>query len=277
MKLSSTSKTNYQHYKDDGVVLMRNLLDKAQLSLISAGIEQCHSHPSKRHTDYANDDDANQRFFYDAVLTSDVAEFQAVLRDSSLAEMAAKMMGSNKAIAFYISVFVRSPGTLKRTPWHQDLPYWSAIGNQTCSTWLSVDPVPESTALEFIAGSHQWDSFARPDFHSKQLEDYLVGEQNRAEKLPDIESNRDDYNIVKWDMSPGDCVFFHGMTAHGGSGGLPPELGRRAISIQWLGDDATYQPNKVGGVDPDFTQELASIGLSEGDSLASDVCPVLWP
>ncbi len=186
-------------------------------------------------------------------------------------------MGSKKAIAFYISVFVRSPGTAKRTPWHQDLPYWSATGDQTCSTWLSTDTVPESTALEFVAGSHHWESFARPDFHTNHKQDYLDGEESRADKLPDIESNRDSYNIVRWGMSPGDCLFFHGMTVHGGSGGLPPELGRQAISIQWLGDDAIYQPNKAGGVDPNFTEELASIGLSEGDSLTSDLCPILWP
>ena len=277
MRMTSVSKTICQHYKDDGVVLINNLLDQAKLDLILAGIDQCLAHPSKRHTDYANDADLSQKFFYDAVLTPEIKAFHAVLRDSPLAEMAAMVMGSKKAIAFYISVFVRSPGTLKRSPWHQDLPYWAATGKQTCSSWLSIDPVPESTALEFVAGSHQWGSFSQPDFHSQANQDYLVGQQDRVDKLPDIESNRSNYTILKWDMTAGDCLFFHGMTVHGGSGNLPPELGRRAISIQWLGDDAIYQPNKASGVDPDFTKEFAAIGLSEGDCLASDLCPVLWP
>ena len=63
MKISAELQVNYQRYKDDGVVMMKNLLDESQLNLVSAGIEQCLSHPSKRHTNYANDGDASQRFF----------------------------------------------------------------------------------------------------------------------------------------------------------------------------------------------------------------------
>lgn len=71
-------------------------------------------------------------------------------------------------------------------------------------------------------------------------------------------------------------LFFHGMTVHGGSSDLPPELGRRAISIQWVGDDVIYQPDKIGGVDPDFSMELNTAGLRPGDALACGLCPV-WP
>ncbi len=58
MKVPTVSKTHRQKFKDDGVVLVRNLFDETKLRLISAGIEKCLSHPSKRHADYANDSDS---------------------------------------------------------------------------------------------------------------------------------------------------------------------------------------------------------------------------
>ncbi len=263
-------------YQRDGAVLIKGLLNAEQLKLISNGIDRIIAKPSKRHVDYVNEGEGGQRFFYDAVMLSASEEIEAAVRSSPLAEVVAKTMNSSIATAFYVSIFARSAGTSKRTPWHQDLPYWAADGQQACSTWISLDPVPRSTALEFVRGSHLWEVFGRPDFSDQPRTGYLSGEKNRAEPFPDIESNRSDYDIIGWEMTPGDTLLFHGMTAHGGSGGLLPGLGRRAISLQWLGDDAVYSP-KEGSVDPDFTAELTAAGLRPGDPVVCDLCPVLWP
>ena len=37
------------------------------------------------------------------------------------------------------------------TPWHHDQPYWTVDGNQVCSIWLSLDPVPREAAVRFVA------------------------------------------------------------------------------------------------------------------------------
>ena len=261
-------------YERDGAVLVKDLLNEEQLSLISSGIDKIVANPSKRHVDYVNE--GEQRFFYDAVMLSSIGEIETAVRYSPLGELVAKTMNSSIATAFYVSIFARSAGTSRRTPWHQDLPYWAADGQQVCSTWIPLDPVPRSTALEFVRGSHLWDVFGRPDFSDQPRVGYLPDETTRAEPFPDIESNRTDYDIIGWEMSPGDGLLFHGMTAHGGSGGLMPGLGRRAISVQWLGDDAVYTP-KEGIVDPDFTVELTAAGLRPGGPVACELCPVLWP
>ena len=272
----SESAVQRDAYENDGVVLIQDLLNDEQLNLISIGIDKIIANPSKRHVDYVNEGEGGQRFFYDAALLSAIEEIETAVRSSCLAGVVAKTMNSSIATAFYVSIFSRSEGALKRTPWHQDLPYWAADGLQACSTWIPLDPVPRSTALEFVRGSHLWDVFVRPDFCDQPREGYLPDENTRAEPFPDIESNRDGYDIIGWEMDPGDGLLFHGMTAHGGSGGLLPGLGRRAISIQWLGDDMVYTP-KEGKVDPDFTVELTAAGLQTGGPVACDLCPVLWP
>lgn len=185
-----------------------------------------------------------------------------------MAEAAAQLMELSSAVLFYMTVFIRSPGTRNRTPWHPDQPSWSAAGNQACSVWMSVDPVLADTALEFVRGSHRWQNkYRRPPFFKSRYEN---DDRSLLPEFPGIESDRGQFDIVSWAMEPGDCLVFHGMTAHGGSGDLPPELGRRAVSVQWLGDDARFR-NLVGGDGPDISSDLRQYGIRPGDPIVCDL------
>ena len=190
-----------------------------------------------------------------------------------MAQTAAEIMGSTLAMPFYISVFVRSAGTKNRSPWHQDQKSWSIQGNQACSAWLSIDHVPKDTALEFVAGSHRWDT----EYQMASFFDSVYEQDDPTlPEFPDIQNHREDYDILSWEMAPGDCVFFHGMTAHGGSGDLPDGLGRRAVSVQWLGDDARFRLLPQGD-DPSIAEEVLKHGVKPGEPLVCEMCPVAFP
>ncbi len=138
---------------------------------------------------------------------------------------------------------------------------------------MSLDEVPRETALEFVRGSHQWETeYQRPEFFHNH---YEGDDCTSLSAFPDIEAHRDEYEILSWDMEPGDCVVFHGMTAHGGSGNLPPGLGRRSVSVQWLGDDARFRLIP-GHDDPRISEELLRCGIKPGDPVISDMCPIAW-
>ena len=185
-------------------------------------------------------------------------------------------MGGGQARYFYTSLFHRSPGTARRTPWHQDGPYWCARGTGI-SSWTSLDPLPRECALEFVRGSHAWGArYQRPDFSAMVRDGYLEDDAVEDTPLPDIEADRAAYDIIAWDMAPGDCVFFGSMTLHGGCGELPAGQGLRAMSMQWLGSGAIYDPHP-GGTDPDVTPALEAEGVSLGDAIDCPSCPVLWP
>lgn len=261
-------------YERDGVVLLRNLFDTEWLEVLAEAIEQNLRQPSKRTAEYVNDPSGNTHFFYDACAVGEVDGYDRLMLESPMGEAVARVMGSSRAIAFYISVFVRSAGTLTPSPWHQDQVNWSAAGNDACSCWMSVDPVPSGTVLEFVSGSHRWETrYQRADFLNLHYEN---DDQAKLASFPDIESHREDYDIVGWEMEPGDCLVFHGMVAHGGSGNLPPELGRRAVSVQWLGDDARFRI-VAGREDPHISEELLRHGIKPGDPVICDMCPVAWP
>ena len=61
--------------------------------------------------------------------------------ESPAAEIAGRIMQSDKINFFYDQLLVKEPGTHAPTPWHQDQPYWAVSGWQVASLWLPLDPV----------------------------------------------------------------------------------------------------------------------------------------
>ena len=66
-----------------------------------------------------------------------------------MAALAGALLQATRLNFFFDSVFVRSAGAQFRTPFHQDEPYWSVEGFDTCSAWMPLVPVEKKSALEF--------------------------------------------------------------------------------------------------------------------------------
>ena len=86
----------------------------------------------------------------------------------------------------------------------------------------------------------------------------------------DIEANRDDYDIVWFDLEPGDCTVHHALTVHGAPGNASNSFRRRAYVTRWTGDDVTYNPR------PNLMKILRDPGIAAGDPLDCDLFPVIW-
>ena len=93
--------------------------------------------------------------------------------------------------------------------------------------------------------------------------------------FPDIEGNRDDYEILSWDMEPGDVAIFNARMIHGGSGLLRDDRGLKVFNTQWLGDDVriTFRPE---GMDPDHSAVMVEHGLGPGDRVSGPLYPEVW-
>jgi glutamine synthetase type III len=86
----------------------------------------------------------------------------------------------------------------------------------------------------------------------------------------DISNRRGEYDIVHYDTKPGDVVAFHLSIVHYASGNHTSGR-RRAISLRYAGDDATYAVRKRG---PKLPRDP---GLKQGDPLGGELFPVAWP
>lgn len=204
--------------------------------------------------------------------------YEAFVTESPLAEIAGLLMGSSKANFFFDAMFVRQPGTQFRTPFHQDEPYWTVEGFQTVSSWMPLVPVEKESALEMVAGSHLWnENYEQTNFGDMTGDSRDDVDFSGVDTIPfpDIDGERDRFDILSWDMEPGDVVCFNGRTIHGGSGNLAEDRELRVFNTKWLGDDVRVKFRETG-MDPDHSQVMRDVGLSNGDVIGTHLYPEVW-
>ncbi len=253
-------------YWRDGAVLVRGAFAD-WVDVIAAGISRNMESPGE----YASENAVGAgegRFFDDYCNWARIPEFERVVRDSPAAELAARVMRSERAQFFHDHVLVKESGTPKPTPWHQDAPYYFVEGSQTVSMWIPVDPV-RSASLRLVAGSHRWERMVRPVRWADHSDFYDSDE----DWIPVPSPNRDpeESTILEWTMEPGDAVLFHYRTLHGARGN-PGGGRRRVLSLRWVGDDARYA-ERPGRTSPPFPGH----GMQAGERLREDWFPTFRP
>jgi ectoine hydroxylase-related dioxygenase (phytanoyl-CoA dioxygenase family) len=193
---------------------------------------------------------------------------------SRMAEVAAQLMQTDRVRLLYDQAFVKEPGTNAPTPWHNDQPYWPVRGTQVLTFWIALDPVTaENGALEFIKGSHRQNKWYRPwdvDDSGNIIRNFIGDGDEDFEDLPDFGANRAAYDIVSWDMQPGDALAFHALTVHGAPGNTRKDLRRRGYAVRMTGDDARYFAGKV------WNSYIMDEKLKTGDPLESAQYPMLY-
>jgi ectoine hydroxylase-related dioxygenase (phytanoyl-CoA dioxygenase family) len=240
-------------FQRDGAVCIRGLLDADELSLLRDGIEANIANPSARSKVASRPDDPG-RFFQDFCNWQTIPQYRRFVHETPLALAAQRLMRSNTVRVFHDHLLVKEPGTRQRTPWHHDQPYYNIDGRQNVSMWISVDPVPRSSTLEFLAGSHLGPWRMPRTFMDNQARWFPEG---TLAELPDIEGTRESQPIIGWPVEPGDVVCFHMLTLHG-AGGVEGPHRRRVFSLRFLGDDITHAPRPwaTSPVFPGLADEL---------------------
>ena len=265
---STLSPEQVSKFDSDGVILLRNSVSAPWIDLLARGLERNITTPTPRHRIW-NRDAQGRTCFYDSQAWQVIPEYRQFIENSPIATTAADVLDTNQVNFFFDAVFVRTPGMQFRTPFHQDEPYWSVKGFDTCSIWMPLVAVEGKSALEFVRGSHRWpQQFQQVDFGDGRKD--AIGET--YEPFPDIEGNRDHYDIVSWDMEPGDCAVFNARIIHGGSGNLAGDRELKVFNTQWLGDDVRvcFRPE---GMDPDHSGLMQGLGLKPGQRIGTDTYP----
>ncbi len=259
-----------QQFRSDGATVIRGVLEPRWIELLAAGVEHNREHPSALASRYTNPDES-VGFWSDYVTWQDVAEYRQVVFESGLADVARALMGSSTVRFFHEHVLVKEPGTSERTPWHHDQPYYCVDGDQNVSMWIALDPVPATAGVRFIAGSHRWNRWFVPR-RFVDHKPYAEG-VGRYELVPDLDADLDagldGQTVLAWDVEPGDVVAFHFRTLHDAPGNAST-MRRRAVSLRWLGDDATFAL-RPWLHSPPFEAD----GLGEGGPLDDDRFPLV--
>ena len=258
-----------EQYRTDGATVLRAAVDNEWQRRLAAAIERDIKDPGPFDHSY---DVAGGRFHGNLRIWQNDDDFAAFCLDSPAVQIAQQFLGASRLNLLYDQLFVKEAGADHRTRWHNDQPYWPVSGRDVISIWIALDQTSaENGRLEFVRGSHKWDRWFQPEPFGPNRGTTMYEQNPDYEKMIDIEADRSAYDIITWDVEPGDVYVFSAMTLHGAPGNTSADRRRRGYTVRYCGDDVFYDP-RLGISIPVLVD-----GLVAGDRLDSDQCPLVYP
>jgi len=265
--LEFINQTAIDSFHEQGATVVRGLFTVEEIATIERGIEKNLADPSPMFKVASRPDDPG-RFVEDFCNWNRIDEYRSIAFESKAADVARQLMGGSSVRLFHDHMLVKEPGTKAETPWHQDQPYYNVDGDLNCSMWAPVDPVALESTLEFNAGSHNRGWLMPRTFMDNQAKWFHEGSMS---EIPQIEADRDAFEILGWELQPGDAVFFHMLTTHH-SYGVQGVTRRRAFSLRFLGDDMVHAP-RSWVTSPNF--DGLNLEIPAGAPMEHELFPVL--
>ena len=143
------------NYKNQGVALLRNVISKNWLGKLAKGIEKNFQKPSQYKCVY-EEENGKEIFYDDYCNWQRIEEYKDFIFNSDVAKIAVQLMQSKKVNLFHEHILIKEPGATKRTPWHQDQPYYCVDGKDNCSLWIPLDKISKEVCPEYVKFSHSW-------------------------------------------------------------------------------------------------------------------------
>jgi len=241
-------------YARDGVVLLPRALDETDLADALTAYEWSLANPGPGASRIQSPTAAT--FYQDLYNPRCLEGYTAMLQRSPLPAIIADIWGAPDVWFMYEQVFLKEGGEARRTPWHQDSSYLTIAGDHLAVAWITFDAMSAADSLEFVRGSHRGVLYNGSRF---ELGDDTapLHPGDALPRLPDIEANRADFDIVSYAVEPGDVVLFHPATLHGG-GATRPGQRRRTLTLRFFGQNAVYdaRPGPAGPRVEDFHNRM---------------------
>ena len=228
-----------RQYEEDGVVCVRGAIPKEWIDRLRPGADWCQANPGPYDGDFGTGDGG--AFYCGQYMWWRRQEFHDFLMESPIAATVAGLTQSQRVQLYYDFILTKEPGAGNPTPWHQDRLYYPIAGpgaEDLISTWIALDPVTlKSGAVEYIKGSHKWGKRYGPAAFNG---DSRYGDIE-VETVPDVEDHRGKYDIVSWELEPGDLVAHHVLVVHGAPANNAA-IRRRGLAIRWVAGEMHYDP-----------------------------------
>ena len=263
-----------QTLRRDGVIYLPGALDAADMAQVEAAFAWSLDNPGPRPRIFYPDSGA--RFFEAGGDEASRPRYLDLARRTGISDIVRTLWDGDESWYLGEQIFLKEGGFSRRTPWHQDTSYGRMAGEQLLAVWVSLDALPKEHALEVVRGSHHGVLYngAAFDPADDTAPLYATGELPR---LPNIEADRGAWDIVSWDITPGDLVIFNLGTLHGGAGTVPG-LRRRTVSMRFMGPDVVYEERpQDAGAKAGNDEILGDIyaGLKPGDPFRHPSYPLV--
>lgn len=267
--------------REDGAALIKNALSADEMAIVKDAFDFHLANISAGAIDRNTD---NTRFLIDLHNEGmwKTPAYQRLWNETKLLDLAQKIFPTPEVWLWYEQIFFKqgSAGeTVHRTEWHQDLVYDPLEGDDLLRFWISLEPLDKGYALEFVRGSHRGPIYD-PGSYGEAAQTANNGRP--MPPMPDIETDRSQWDIITWAMEPGDMLAFHPGVIHGG-GPTKPNGVRRTVTMILLGRDARYSPRppppaELNGASEDgpYQAQLRMlVDVQPGDPMSSSKAPRL--
>jgi len=258
-------------YREDGGALVKGAFAPELLDLLARGIERNIEYPSEDSYHRFDGEGGRGAFIYDYGCHRWISEYIDFAKTSGLAAAAAQLLSSQRVCFFDDSYFIKQAISEHSAPWHHDFTYYEIEG-EILVAWIPIDPHGEYETLRLVAGSHRWGKQFMPvDFDPKLDAESRQNALKSYDPIPDIDAG--DYDILAWEVEPGDCVFFNGLTLHS-SRGNPTQQAQRRFNCRFVDESAIYSP-RAGYP---WGEGKANSNVEPGQRVSDDSesFPVLW-
>lgn len=272
-----------ERYRRDGAVLIKGVLDPDRLRLLKTGIEEAFQSERRRATQVDAPKDQGETIVLEYV-TQDSPSLGALLDSGIIGNIAARLMEVPSAQLILDQVFHKQQGPILPTPWHQDTPFLRVRGDDFVRLWFPCDFSPRDLTVQVARGSHRWNIVWNTATQKNRTDiaapDHDVVGNPWLPTAPDVRRYRESFDILTWDVEPGDVLAFQGNMLHGTDGHPGYNQPRRALAVLLGGPELRYHaphgkafpsPGRVRGTRlKDDIPDGAAIGDYE------DAFPLCW-
>ena len=272
-------------FQRDGAVLLKGILTAEERFLLEQGVEESNRNPGKRSSRATNPEGQGETFM-ETFPSQRSPALRQLLEIGRIPEIAARMMRATSARLILDQIFYKQRGKIIATPWHQDTPYMRVRGDDMVRLWLTADVSPKEVSLKIIRGSHRWNVIYSPrlgkkggEALKKSGEGKILTLKNMPEDMPvvpDIDRYPGSFDILCWDVEPGDALVFNGNMLHSAAGAENYPHSRRAYTSMWGGPKLKYvvPPDNAIPTLADIKGFIVPDGAEIGDY--PDAFPIAW-
>ncbi len=234
-----------QKLADDGAILIHGGFSETEMQLVDAAFQWMVDNPGpgaeKRYTHEA------ATFYESTGYAPHEDAFSSIFAKTRIVDMVKRLYDGGDVWYLGEQLFWKHGGHARRTPWHQDLSYLPFTGSSVIGVWISLGDLSQSNCLEFVRASHRGVLYNGASYLDLEDDTHPIYPDSSMPRLPDIEADRDAWDILSWPVKRGDLIVFHLATLHGG-GQTTPEIERRSLTLRFFGTDAIWteplpQPN----------------------------------
>lgn len=274
--MTFTTQSQRDAFRNDGATLVKNCLNDAQLAQCYEVFQWNMANPGPHLSRNQNGDTLETHI--DNANPNSKKRLDALAAAMPFGQIFQELWGSEHVWYFAEEIFAKENGRSMRGPWHQDTANLPWAGPHWGNAWITFQPIPRKNSLEIIRGSHlgiQYDgaSFRNPDDPT----DPLYGDGSLP-RLPHIDkelaADPNAWDVMSWQITPGDVVFLHPRSLHGGAAVDAECPTRHTLVMRFFGDNATFRTlpmshPRYARNGPLFSEEMAK--LNEGDLFRSPI------